>query len=58
MNTELKIFKNKLNVNIFEYEFIFLCRQQDLIETNLINVINKLKIKKKLLKLKIILLVL
>ncbi len=34
----------------FEYEFIFLCRQKDLIETNLINVINSLKIKKKIIK--------
>ena len=34
----------------FEFEFVFLCRQQDLIETNLINVISNLKIKKKIIK--------
>ena len=31
----------------FNYEYIFLCRKQDLIETNLLKVLNNLKIKKK-----------
>ena len=34
------------------YEFIFLSRQQDLIETDLLNVIQKLKIKKKIVSIK------
>ena len=36
----------------FSFEYIFLCRQQDLIETKLLDVIQNLKIKKKLLQLK------
>jgi len=32
----------------FNYEYIFLCRKQDLIETNLLKVLNNLKIKKKI----------
>ena len=34
----------------FDYEYIFLCRQEDLVETKLLIKIQNLKIKKKLLK--------
>jgi NDP-sugar pyrophosphorylase family protein len=31
----------------FNFEYIFLCKQQDLLETKLLNIIQKLKLKKK-----------
>ena len=36
----------------FSFEYIFLCRQQDLIETKLLDVIQNLKIKKKIVAIK------
>lgn len=36
----------------FNYEFVFLCNAKDLIETDLLNLINKLKIKKKVISIK------
>ena len=33
----------------FNYEYIFLCKQRDLIETDLLKVIKKLKIKKQII---------
>ena len=34
----------------FNFEYIFLCKQQDLIETQLLNVLKNLKVKKKILQ--------
>ena len=42
--TMIETFVENFDLN---FEFIFLCRQQDLIETNLIKILQKLKIKKK-----------
>ena len=39
--------ENFVNHFKFNYEYIFLCKNKDIIETNLLDVINKLKIKKK-----------
>ena len=36
----------------FNFEYIFLCKQQDLIETKLLSVIQNLKIKKKIVEIK------
>ena len=36
----------------FDFEYIFLCRQQDLIETNLLNIIQNLKIKFRIVEIK------
>ena len=49
--TMIETFVENFNFEFeFEFEFVFLCIQQDLIETNLINVISNLKIKKKIIK--------
>ena len=42
--TMIETFVENFDLN---YEFIFLCRQQDLIETNLLKTLQNLKIKKK-----------
>lgn len=47
--TMIETFVKNFDLN---YEFIFLCRQQDLIETNLLNVLQKLKIKKQIVEIK------
>ena len=36
----------------FQDEYVFLCRQKDLVETKLLDVLNKLKIKKKIISIK------
>ena len=36
----------------FDFEYIFLCKQQDLIETKLLNTIQNLKIRKKIIEIK------
>ena len=36
----------------FKYEFIFICNFNNLIETNLLNLINSFKIKKKIISIK------
>ena len=36
----------------FNFEYIFLCKQQDLVETKLLNIIQNLKIKKKIVEIK------
>ena len=36
----------------FNFEYIFLCKQQDLIETKLIKVLENLKVKKKIIEIK------
>ena len=36
----------------FQDEYVFLCRQKDLVETELLDVLNKLKIKKKIIFIK------
>ena len=36
----------------FNYEYIFLCKQKDLIETDLLKVIKNLSIKKKIISIK------
>ena len=36
----------------FNFEYIFLCKQQDLIETQLLNVLKNLKVKKKIIEIK------
>lgn len=36
----------------FQDEYVFLCRQKDLVETGLLDVLNKLKIKKKIISIK------
>lgn len=36
----------------FNFEYIFLCKQQDLIETNLLTVLKNLKVKKKIIEIK------
>ena len=39
--------ENFVNNFKFNYEYIFLCKYKDIIETDLLEVINNLKIKKK-----------
>ena len=39
--------ENFVNHFKFNHEYIFLCKNKDIIETNLLDIINKLKIKKK-----------
>ena len=39
------------NFNL-DFEFIFLCRQKDLIETDLLTILDKQKIKKKIVAIK------
>ena len=36
----------------FDYEYIFLCKKKDLIETNLLSIIQNLKIKKRIIEIK------
>ena len=36
----------------FNFEYIFLCKQEDLIETQLLNVLKNLKVKKKIIEIK------
>ena len=43
--TMIEVFVKNLNLN---YEYIFLCKQQDLIETKLLSVIQNLNVKKKI----------
>ena len=47
--TMIETFVENFDLN---YEFIFLCRQQDLIETNLLKILQNLKIKKKIIEIK------
>ena len=44
--TMLEKFVNHFN---FKYEFIFICNSRDLIETNLLNLINSLKLIKQII---------
>ena len=48
-HTMLEKFVSHFN---FNYEFIFICNSRDLIETNLLNLINSLKIKKQIISIK------
>lgn len=44
---EISMIENFIENFNFNYEYIFLCKYKDIIETNLLDVINKLNIKKK-----------
>lgn len=44
---EMSMIENFIESFNFNYEYIFLCKHKDIIETDLLNVINKLNIKKK-----------
>ncbi len=47
--TMIETFVENFDLN---YEFIFLCRQQDLVETNLLKILQKLKVKKRIIEIK------